>query len=237
MIMCYCRKNSKERVTSVIRYFYAKKVENMAGQAFTIEIDASDLQNEIERLRAVCTQERFNQVMYSIFNRTGGHVRMILRKDLPKQYHAKAGDISRSVGGARVSSGGVGGVGCTIPIRDHRGSVGGRYKASGGAHGWNSLHRKYKVKARVVKAGASVLPAHMPGSYGGNPPFRNLGSKLGGVAFTRKTKERFPIMKVESMAIPQMPMNRSEPDVQNDIKTYMQQRMEHEFQRLIAGGR
>ena len=89
----------------------------------------------------------------------------------------------------------------------------------------------------MVKAGASVLPAHMPGSYGGNPPFRNLGSKLGGVAFTRKTKERFPIMKVESMAIPQMPMNRSEPDVQNDIKTYMQQRMEHEFQRLIAGGR
>ena len=53
MIMCYCRKNSKERVTSVIRYFYAKKVENMAGQAFTIEIDASDLQNEIERVRAV----------------------------------------------------------------------------------------------------------------------------------------------------------------------------------------
>ena len=211
----------------------------MATPQFTIQIDASDLNNEIERLRSVCTPERFNQVMYGIFSRTGGHVRMILRKDLPKEYHAKAGDISSAVGGARMTGGAGGlGVGCTIPIRDTRGSIGGRYRASGGAHGWNSLKRKYRVKGRVVKAGQSVLPQSMPGSYGGNPPFRNYSApKLNGVAFTRKTKARLPIMRVEGIAIPQMPMNRSQPDVQNDIKNYMQQRMEHEFQRLMAGGR
>lgn len=205
----------------------------MAG--LSLEIDASDLQKEIDRLRSVLTPQRFDQVMYGIFRRTGSHVKMILRKDLPVQYHVKAGNVSSAVQAPRVTGGGGGGTGCVIPIVDRRGTVGGRYKASGGAHGWNSLRRKYKVTARVVKAGTSTLPANMPGSYGGNPPFRNLGSRLGGLAFTRKTKARFPIMSVESIAIPQMPLNRSEADVQNDIKKYMEQRMEHEIQRVIAG--
>ena len=75
------------------------------------------------------------------------------------------------------------------------------------------------------------------GSYGGEPPFRNLGSKLGKKTFTRAGKARLPIMKVVGIAIPQMPMNRSEDDVQEDIKIYMQKRIEYEFQRVIAGGR
>ncbi len=203
----------------------------MANPSIYLEIDASELQDKVNALKAVVTPERFNQIMYSIFQRTGGHVKMILRQDLPREYHVKAGQISSAVGNAKMTSS-AGGLGCTIPIRDSRGSIGGRYSASGGAHGWNSLRRKYRVKGRVVKAGVSTLPATMS-SYGGQPPFRNLGSKLGGLTFTRAGKRRFPIKKVVGIAIPQMPMNRSEAEVQKDILEYMKQRIEHEFMRAM----
>lgn len=203
----------------------------MANPSIYLEIDASELNDKISALKAVVKPERFNQIMYSIFQRTGGHVKMILRQDLPHEYHVKAGQISSAVKNAQMTSS-AGGVGCTIPIRDVRGSIGGRYSASGGAHGWNSLRRKYRVKGRIVKAGVSTLPAHMS-SYGDQPPFRNLGSKLGGLTFTRAGKKRFPIKKVAGIAIPQMPMNRSQAEVQKDILEYMKQRIEHEFMRAM----
>lgn len=205
----------------------------MAVGSIYLEIDASELDEQITRLRSVMTPERFNQVMYGIFKRTGGHVRKILKTDLPKQYYAKSGEIGKAVGNPKVVMGGLG-VGCTIPVRGPRKSIGGGFSASGGAHGWNSLRRKYRVKARIVKAGQSTLPQTMA-SYGGQPPFRNLGSTLGGLTFTRAGKSRLPIMKVSGIAIPQMPMNRSEADVQRDILDYMERRIEHEFQRVIAG--
>lgn len=204
----------------------------MAGGVY-LEIDASELSGEIERLRSVMTPAQFNRVMYGIFKRTGGHVRKVLKTDLPKEYYAKPGEIGKAVGNPKVTMGGLG-VGCTIPIRGARKSIGGGFTASGGAHGWNSLRRKYRVKSRIVKAGQSTLPQYMS-SYGGQPPFRNLGSKLGGLTFTRAGKGRLPILKVSGIAIPQMPMNRSEGDVQRDILNYMEQRIEHEFQRVIGG--
>lgn len=204
----------------------------MVGGVY-LEIDASELSEEIERLRSVMKPEQFNRSMYGIFKRTGGHVRKILKTDIPKEYHARAGEIGKAVGNPKVTMGGLG-VGCTIPIKGARKSIGGGFSASGGAHGWNSLHRKYRVKSRIVKAGQSTLPPSMS-SYGGQPPFRNLGSKLGGLTFTRAGKGRLPIIKVSGIAIPQMPVNRSEDDVQRDILNYMEKRIEHEFQRVIAG--
>ncbi len=202
--------------------------------AIILEVDASDLTGEIERLRSVVTPKRFDQIMYSIFQRTGGHVRKILKSDLPRDYYAKPSEIGSAVKSARVTSGGGLGVGCTIPIIGPKKSIGGGFSASGGAHGWNSLHRKYRVKSRIVKAGTSTLPSQM-GSYGGMPPFRNLGSKLGGLTFTRAGKSRLPIMKVVGIGIPQMPMNRSQEEVQADIMAYMKNRIEHEIQRAIGG--
>lgn len=200
-----------------------------------LEIDASELNNQVERLRQVLTPQRVNQVMYGIFKRTGGHVRKILKQDLPKEYYVKAADIGKAVKNPIVTGGGTGGTGCIIPVSGPRRSIGGGFSASGGAHGWQSTRRKYRVKARIVKSGQSTLPTAME-SYGGMPPFRNLSAKsLNGVTFTRKGKSRFPIMKVEGISIAQMPKNRSEKDVQDDIKRYMMQRMEHEIQRLIGG--
>ena len=42
-------------------------------------------------------------------------------------------------------------------------------------------------------------------------------------------------MRVSGIAIPQMPMNRSQDEVQKDIVDWMAKRIEHEFQMLIRG--
>lgn len=201
----------------------------MAGAGIYLEIDASDLLEELERLRNVFTPDEFNKRLYRVFARVPGHVRKILREDLPHQYHVKPSQVSAAVGGATMSGGAGGGVGCSIPITGPRGSIGGFYGASGGRHGWNTLKNGGgSIKGKIVKAGISTLPATLP-SYGGQPPFRNLGSKLGGLTFTRAGKGRFPIMKVVGIAIPQMPTNRSEAEVQADILSYMAERIAHEF--------
>lgn len=207
----------------------------MANINVSIEVDASDLQGKINMLRGAMTNEQFNRAMYGIFKRTGGHVKKILRSDLPQEYEIKPSAVSAAVQKPQVTIGGLG-VGCAIPIRDARGSIGGRYKAAGGAHGWNSLRRKYRVKARIVKGRASTLPANAS-AYGGYPPFRNLGSSLGGLTFTRRGKARGPIEKMVGIAIPQMPMNRSQADVQRDIKEYMERQIDQRISQLLRTGK
>ena len=199
----------------------------------TIEIDASDMKDKVNRLKANMTQEQFEHAMYGIFQRTGRHVAKILKQDLPQKYEVKPGDIGAAVKAAQVSMG-FGGVGCSIPVVAPRGKIGSQYRASGGAHGWNSLHRKYNVKARVLKGAQSTLPSEWHSGY---PPFRNLGSSLGGIAYARSSKARGPIMKLTGIAIPQMPMNRSEPEVQQDIKEYLEKQMEERFNALMMVGR
>ena len=203
------------------------------GQLFTVEIDASDLQDKITRLQSAMTEVQFNRAMYGIFRRTGRHVSAILRKDLPQKYEVKPSDISAAVKSPQLSMG-AGGVGCTIPIRGVRGKIGSKYRASGGAHGWNSLKRKYRVKTRVLKGTQSTLPEKWHAGY---PPFRNLGSKLGGLTFARISKKRGPILKLTGIAIPQMPMNRSEADVQRDIKDYLEKQIEERFMALMRIGK
>jgi len=209
----------------------------MAGSIY-LEIDASEFNEDINRLKSAMQPEQFNRAMYGIFQRTGRHVASILKKDLPKEYEVKPGEVGRAVKKASLTMGGNG-VGCSIPITAARKSIGGGgsgFTAYGYRRGWNSLKGKYRVKAKIVKAGQSTLPGNAS-SYGGMPPFRNIPSKLGGLTFTRAGKDRLPIMKMSGIAIPQMPMNRSESDVQHDIKVYLEKQIEQRLYALLLNGR
>ena len=198
-----------------------------------IEIDASDLRGKIVRLPENMNPEQFERAMYGIFKRTSRHVSAILRKDLPRQYAVKAGAISAAVKNPQLSMGG-GGVGCSIPIRAVRGKIGSDYKAFGKASGWESKRKKYRVKAKILKGAQSTLPAKW---HSGNPPFRNMPSKLNEIAYARSSRARGPILKLTGIAIPQMPLNRSEADVQRDIKDYLEKQMEERFNALLRFGR
>lgn len=200
-----------------------------------LDIDISDAQAKIDALRAVHTEREMNLLLYRTFKRTGAHVKTILRQDLPHEYEVTPGWVGQHVGSPRTTLGGSGlGVSCCIPIDGTRGSIGGRFNARGGAHGWNTTKgKRYKISARIVKGQRSTLPEEMH-HQGGNPPFRNLGSSLGGAAFTRVGKDRLPIARVVGLAVPQMPLNRSQDEVQSDIMDTLMKRLEHEHAYIIS---
>lgn len=200
-----------------------------------INIDDAEVRREIEFLRQRMTTKQFIQAMYGVFRDTGRHIGTILKQDLPPQYYVKAGDITATVKPPKMQMGGNT-VGCIIPLRGSRKSIGGYYAASGSASGWQSVHKKYRVTARIVKGGQSKLPGTMD-NYGGMPPFRNIPSKLGNVTFTRGGGGRFPIQSVVGIAIPQMPMTRSRPDVERDIDEYLKARIHARVGALLANGR
>lgn len=204
-------------------------------QYFTVQVNTSDLKNKVSRLKDNMKPVQFERAMYGIYQRTGRHVSSILRKDLPQQYEVRPNEISAAVKNPRLSIG-AGGVGCSIPIQGMRGKLGSQYKATGGAHGWNNIKykRRYKVKVKMLKGKDSTLPEKWHSDY---PPFRNLGSKLGNLTYARSSKKRGPILKLTGIAIPQMPLNRSEADVQHDIKVFLEKQMDERFNALMRIGK
>lgn len=209
----------------------------MPDAGIYLEVDASDLQDELKRLRSVMSQKSFERVTYFIFRRTGKKVRKILADELPQKYEISKREVSGAVKNANVSSTTGLGVGCSIPVEGKRRDLGGTrgrgFPAYEGRNGWAGKSRRLEVK--VLKGKRVSLPQRLDG-YGGQPPFRNLSAeKLHKLVFTREGKERLPIRKVQGIAIPQMPMNRSRREVQDEIRKFMQERIEHEFQHAISG--
>jgi hypothetical protein len=208
----------------------------MVNSYIEITMDSAEFEELIERLRANMNANKFEHAMYGVFRDTSRHVSAILKKDLPKRYYVKSSEVSATVKNPILVMGG-GNVGCTIPLTNRRKSIGGSYRATGSARGWQSIRKKYRVGASIVKGGKSILPANMPDEYGGQPPFRNIPSKLGKAAFTRESSDfRAKIRPVVGIAVPQMPMNRSEPEVRADIEKYLMKRLEQRVKALMING-
>lgn len=206
----------------------------MAGPIY-LHVDTSKLQGTIEKMRAVHTQREFELLMMRAFRRTGQRVKTILKTQLPKDYHAKPTWIGQNVRSPQTQFGGFGGmaVSCTIPIDGARGVLGRQFHAAGPRGRRSKSLKAYKITARIVKAGSTTLPSAMH-SQGGQPPFIASGGTGGGIVFTRKGKARLPIVRVVGLGVPQMPMNRSEDKVQDDIMDTLQKRIEHEHAYLIS---
>lgn len=194
-----------------------------------LDIDCSDVLRLCDQYRSQMSKANFDRMMHRIVQRTGKHVGVVLSKDIPQHYAVKAMQVRRAVGKPSMSGGGSD-VSCNIPIRGTRGRIGGMFKATGGAPGWNV--RPYRVKAKIVKGNASVIPQK---AMGGVAPFRNtIAPRLNNLTFTRQGKDRFPIAAISGIAIPQMPMNRSKEDVEKDIADFMYQQAQHEIQYRIG---
>lgn len=196
-----------------------------------ITVDTSDLQHLMNSMKAVLTKHQFELLMYRVFKRTGAHVKTIIKREVPKDYEAKPSWIASNIGTPKMNTGGAGGsVGCTIPIDGARGVIGSRFPAAG-PRGRRRKSGKYSITAHIVKGQSSTLPALMS-HQGGQPPFFN-----GSIVMTRKGKSRLPIVRVAGLGVPQMPMNRSKENVQEDILNTIQTRIEHEWRVLVGGCR
>lgn len=195
---------------------------------YTIYVDTTDLQARMKEMQKALSHEGFVRLMRWTFTDVGRTARRLIYEAVREEYVASRGFITSGIQNPKVTIGG-GGVSCIIPLAGPRGTIGKDYRASGGARGWKI--RRYKVKAKIVVAGTSVMPPQMS-SYGGQPAFRNLSWNK--IAFTRAGKGRLPIMKVVGIAMPQMPLNRSEDSTVEKLFNKTSERLEHNFMRLFG---
>lgn len=206
-----------------------------------LDIDITDAKQKMETLRAVLSEREMRQLSYRVLRRTGAKVKSIVSTDVPKKYHIQKGTVASDIRSPRMGNIGAGEISCCIPIEGKRHIIGGKtFPAKGGRHGWKNIKggKRYKITAQIIKGETSVLPETIK-DQGGNPPFRNLGArKLNNATFTRAPgvgfpPDNLPIVRVAGLAVPQMPMNRAEDDVQNDVRNHMMDRIEKEYANII----
>ena len=189
----------------------------MMAAPFTIEIDTSDLDRTIAFVKSRLTPAQFKTVMSRVYRRTGGKIRTIVSKDVPKHYYVTAGDARNETGAPQIS-----GMSCTVPITGPRRTVGVQFKAKGSHHGWNPP--RYTVSAKIVRGSETDME---------QGTFRNMPSALGGQAYMR-FGARLPIKKTLGPAIPEMATHLAEPDIQKDVLETMEKRLLHEMQFIFG---
>jgi len=204
---------------SVARSFMGGGV---GGGAY-LNVDMSEVQQTINLLRGIMKPEQFERLLHRTFNEVGNRSRTIIAREVVQDYAVTSAWVRSQVGRYSLTMGGVSGVTCTIPIKGHKGTIGGRFRAA-----W---HRYGDLRANIVNGGTSILP-HVMKNQGGNPPFMAQG-----VAFTRRTKQRLPIVRVVGLGVPQMPLNRSADRVQDEILDLAGRRLEHNFLYMFGSGR
>lgn len=205
-----------------------------------LQIDVSDAKRKMDRLSACLTKDEMIKLEERVIRRTARRVKGIVATEVPKKYHIKSSAVRKDIKRPQYGRGALGGIQCSIPIEGERHIIGGKtFTAAGGRHGWKGIRagKRYKIKAQIVKGQTSVLPENM--DPGKNPPFRNLSApRLNNAAFTRGQMAGFPpdnlpLVRVVGIATPQMPMNRSEEDVQGEIGDYMDKRIDAEFNYIM----
>lgn len=223
-------------------------------------IDASELTGLLEEMASKLTAGNFDRLMRRSLNEVGKRSKKIIREAIQAEYYGSTSWINGSIKGARIEGGG-GSILCRIPIMSQKGKIGGEFAASGGAYGWNPP--AYRVTALIVKDGTSVLPPQMT-HQGGQPPFRNLGSKTftrtvtgkdgtkraikvnrkapsqkmakgNGTGFmTRSGSSRLPVETMSGIAVPQMPLNRARGETESRILDLTESRVTHNFSHIFG---
>lgn len=186
-----------------------------------LEIDMSDVSEKLMLMQMVLTQQQFEKMMYRTFAEVGRKTKTIIAKDVTVDYAVTQAWVKSKVKPYKLGFGGEFPVTCKIPLSGEKGVIGDRFKLSG---------RKRKITAKIVKSNISELPMKME-NQGGNPPF-----VIKGKVYTRKTRKRFPVVRVVGLGVPQMPLTRSEDAVRSDILDYIDKRLDHHFIGMFGGG-
>jgi len=189
-------------------------------------IDASDAQRIIDQVAEALSPEQIDRLMFRTLKEVGNKTRTETGRAVSTEYAVTKGWAMARMGAPKMGGGG-GSWSCVIPMRDRRGSIGGTFKLMGWHRG--SKRKIGRVRAKIYRGGASTLPSHMS-NYGGNPPF-----VVGGLAFVRKTNRAHPIAGIVDIAMPQMPLNKSKPLVEQAIQEAMVKRLTHNLEHLFGG--
>jgi len=191
-----------------------------------LEIDTTDAQRILDQVADALSPEQIDRLMFRTLKEVGNKTRTETGKAVSAEYAVTKGWAMARMGQPKLGGGG-GGWSCVIPMKDKRGWLGETYKLMGWHRG--SKRKIGRVRAKIYRGGVSTLPDRMS-KYGGNPPFIAKGK-----VYTRRTNAAHPLAGIVDIAMPQMPLNKSKPLVEQAIKEAMVKRLTHNLEHLFGG--
>lgn len=214
------------------------------GKAF-LELDVSDVRAKAQALTNALSHETVMKVMRTTIYETSRQVKTLTKKRIREQYKVGQTPILQSLGQPKISVGTE--VSCLIPVRRARGTI-----STGGMSSGSYLALKRGPSAKILVAGNSRLPRskgsgrihfYVPsGRLQGHIMVRHEdGKRWKGKRRDKNGHEVGKVSRVGSLshgvgiAIPQMPVNRSAKDIQNDAAEFMLKRLEHNIQAVLDG--
>ena len=194
-----------------------------------LQIDLSPLEAELNHLQLITERTEYERLLQRTVKEVSQRTKKIVWDEVRGDYEVKRAWVYSAFGAFRMTVGGGGNfpVQCVIPLSGKKGVLGnkGTFRAQGGKQ-----HISKRVKAKIVKGTWSTLPERMV-NQGGNKPFQAKG-----MIFTRRTKDRLPIVRVAGVGVPQMPLNRSRADIEKELVDLMEARLRHNFNYMVQTG-
>lgn len=211
----------------------AQGASYLAGGAY-MWLDSSDLNRMLSVARGLLNNGNYTRLLQRTVKETAAKVRTIVSQEVPEDYEVSARWAREGVMPYRLNVGGGGSVNCVIPLSGRKGV----HARTGSGQNNNGLFpasaNGNRITSKVVKGRTTTLPEHMR-RQGGNPPFMATMPNGYTLVMTRRTDKRLPIVRVVGVALPQMPMNRSQDDIEEEIITRMTERLQHNFDYMFGG--
>lgn len=196
------------------------------GEIHYLDIDISDLDEKIKKIKLALTADKADRLLHDVCVDTAKSVKTIVSRTVPKNYAITKKWAAERVGRYKIENGSQ--FICAIPLSSKRGLLGGVFKVRGKT-GRPVKGKRYKISAKILKGAWGVLPEKIL-HQGKNPPFIGKNN----LVFTRTRKTPRPIARVPGLALPQMPLNKSENEVRKLIHEKMEMRLDHHFNRFLG---
>lgn len=193
----------------------------MARIGTDIYLDATQALQTLGEAREILSPEENNRLLRLVLVDVGRKTKTVIKETVVKDYEVKQNWVADKVGFPEVEDGK--GLKVVVPVRGARGSIGMVYPIYG------RRKMKRRLRARIVKSDITVLPEKME-HQGGNPPF-----VADNVMYTRRTKKSHPIVRVVALGVPQMPINRSQEEIEKQLIGHMEESATRHFGRLFGG--
>lgn len=204
----------------------------MAGGSFysrfgsPLVIDISEVEETIRKARRSLSANTVNRMLVRTFNDTARAAKTIAAQEGVREYAVTQRWIKAGFGGFTVKPGPP--VECVVPIKGKKGVMG----KKGGVFAASPLQATRKhgrgVSVRIVKKSGRGHLFHANPVQGGNAVFIAKN-----VVFTRKPDRH--LARVTGLSVAQLPLNRAEDRMREQLNIKIMTRLEHHFMRAMDG--
>lgn len=202
----------------------------------TLKLDFSEFDAAIKEYQRRLDFASFDKGLKNTFYDLKTRFRTPIYRALAREYYVKQSEVYSAMGTMKYNVG-FGNISCWYNFKGVRKSVAGSRKGSLK----NGRYRTGTFYAKIVKSGENPLPTtgrrphYARNSTGSIIVIHPAEYKLTKMMPGKKYKIRKKITRAVSLAIPQMPLNRSQGEVEKQILKIAMERLTHNMSRVING--